>query len=126
MRLCSSLPDRKRPRKIKLDCAANCEVLLLDRATRDEQLSDLFVELGRRRMTNVLVEGGGTVLGALFDAGFVDEVLAFIAPKIVGGADAKTPVAGEGRELISQALSLGDVEWQQIGEDLLLLRSSTK
>jgi diaminohydroxyphosphoribosylaminopyrimidine deaminase/5-amino-6-(5-phosphoribosylamino)uracil reductase len=71
-------------------------------------------------MTNVLVEGGATVLGALFDAGLVDEVLAFVAPKIVGGAAAKTPVAGSGRELMAQALSLTEVQWQQIGEDLLI------
>jgi diaminohydroxyphosphoribosylaminopyrimidine deaminase/5-amino-6-(5-phosphoribosylamino)uracil reductase len=97
--------------------AAGCEILLLE---SHEPLHELLCELGKRRMTNVLVEGGATVLGALFDAGLVDEVLAFVAPKIVGGAAAKTPVAGSGRELMAQALSLTEVQWQQIGEDLLI------
>ena len=44
----------------------------------------LAAELGQRKMTNVLLEGGGTLLGSFFDACLVDEVHAFIAPKIVG------------------------------------------
>ncbi|HEY3967178.1 MAG TPA: bifunctional diaminohydroxyphosphoribosylaminopyrimidine deaminase/5-amino-6-(5-phosphoribosylamino)uracil reductase RibD, partial [Planctomycetaceae bacterium] len=44
----------------------------------------LLAELGRRRMTNVLVEGGGEILGAFFDAQFIDEVHVFIAPKLLG------------------------------------------
>jgi diaminohydroxyphosphoribosylaminopyrimidine deaminase / 5-amino-6-(5-phosphoribosylamino)uracil reductase len=99
---------------------AHCEVLMLTGATREDQLCQLLDELGRRRMTNVLVEGGAAVFGALFDAELVDEVLAFIAPKIVGGRESKTPVAGKRRELMAQALSLADVRWQQVGEDLLV------
>lgn len=112
------------PEASEADCRrlreARCEVLVLPCTTRDEQLRHLLHELGRRRMTNVLVEGGAAVLGALFDAGLIDEVFAFIAPKIIGGANSKTPVAGEGHEWMSQALSLGDVKWQQIAEDLFL------
>jgi diaminohydroxyphosphoribosylaminopyrimidine deaminase/5-amino-6-(5-phosphoribosylamino)uracil reductase len=99
---------------------AGCEVLVLASAGREERLGELLDELGRRRMTNVLVEGGAAVLGALFDAQLADEVLVFIAPKIAGGAEAKTAVAGLGRERIEQALALAEVHWQQVGEDLLL------
>ena len=52
-------------------------------------------ELGRRRMTNVLVEGGSQLLGSLFDAGEIDEVHVFIAPKLIGGPAAPLlPSAG--------------------------------
>lgn len=59
-------------------------------------LPKLFQELGRRQMTNVLVEGGSKILGSLFDARLVDEVHVFIAPKIFGGKNAVPAVAGAG------------------------------
>jgi diaminohydroxyphosphoribosylaminopyrimidine deaminase/5-amino-6-(5-phosphoribosylamino)uracil reductase len=66
----------------------------------------LLAELGRRRFTNVLVEGGGQVHGSFLDAGEVDEVHVFMAPRVAGGADARTPVAGRGAERIAEALAL--------------------
>jgi diaminohydroxyphosphoribosylaminopyrimidine deaminase/5-amino-6-(5-phosphoribosylamino)uracil reductase len=57
----------------------------------------LLAELGRRRMTNLLVEGGSVLLGSFFDAGLIDEVHVFVAPKLLGGAGAKSPLAGAGR-----------------------------
>ena len=48
-------------------------------------LPALLRELGRRKMTHLLVEGGATLLGSLFDEGLVDECHVFVAPKIVGG-----------------------------------------
>jgi len=53
-------------------------------------------ELGRRRMTNLLVEGGSEVFGRFRDAGQIDEVHAFIAPKLIGGAGAIGPIGGVG------------------------------
>lgn len=69
-------------------------------------------------MTNILVEGGGTVLGNLFGAGFVDEVHIFIAPIIVGGEIAPTAIAGNGVAEMSDALNLTNVSWRIVGEDI--------
>jgi diaminohydroxyphosphoribosylaminopyrimidine deaminase/5-amino-6-(5-phosphoribosylamino)uracil reductase len=80
----------------------------------------LLAELGRRRMTNVLVEGGGELLGSLFDAGAIDEVHVFIAPKLIGGAQAKLPIAGLGLEKVAAALPIGDLEVRHVGGDLYL------
>jgi diaminohydroxyphosphoribosylaminopyrimidine deaminase/5-amino-6-(5-phosphoribosylamino)uracil reductase len=74
-------------------------------------LPALLTELGRRRMTNILVEGGGEILGAFFDEGLVDEVHAFVAPKILGGKAAKSPLEGHGREA---PLALADLDPVQI------------
>ena len=71
-------------------------------------------------MTSVLVEGGGTLMGALFDMGLVDKVLAFVSPKIIGGASAPGPVGGRGAAKMAQALALKRVRWQPAGEDMLL------
>lgn len=83
---------------------AGCEVLVCDGIEPAERVRNLLAELGRRRMTNVLVEGGATLLGAFRDAEAIDEAHVFIAPKIVGGASALSPIGGTGLELISQAM----------------------
>jgi diaminohydroxyphosphoribosylaminopyrimidine deaminase/5-amino-6-(5-phosphoribosylamino)uracil reductase len=100
--------------------AAGCEVFLCPGETPAARLDALFLELGHRRMTNVLVEGGGRLLGSLLDARQIDEVRVFIAPKIVGGATAGTAIAGEGIATISEALPLEKPEVQPIGSDLCL------
>ncbi len=83
-----------------------------------ERLLLLLDELGRRRMTNVLVEGGGQLLGSLFDAGEIDEVHVFIAPKLAGGQDAVTPVGGLGVEQMSQARQLPVPIVERLGDDV--------
>jgi diaminohydroxyphosphoribosylaminopyrimidine deaminase/5-amino-6-(5-phosphoribosylamino)uracil reductase len=97
---------------------AGCEVLVCSGATHAARLGQLLDELGRRRMTNVLVEGGGTLLGTLFDLRTIDEVHVFIAPKIVGGAEAPSPMRGAGVDLMAQAMSIAPPQVERIGPDL--------
>jgi diaminohydroxyphosphoribosylaminopyrimidine deaminase/5-amino-6-(5-phosphoribosylamino)uracil reductase len=59
-------------------------------------LPALLSVLGARRMTNVLVEGGGVLLGSLHDQRLIDEAHVFIAPRLLGGAAAQSPVLGWG------------------------------
>ena len=59
-------------------------------------LAECLQELGRRRMTNVLVEGGCGILGAFFDRQLIDEVQVFIAPLLIGGQGASSPIGGQG------------------------------
>ncbi len=72
-------------------------------------------------ITSVLVEGGGQLLGSLFDLDLVDKVVAFIAPKLIGGAEAPGPVAGRGVAHIESAVALRDVTWEQVGEDMMVV-----
>jgi len=83
-------------------------------------LAALAQALGDMKITSLLVEGGGTLLASLLQEGLVDKVLAFIAPKIVGGAEAPTPVEGEGVERMAEALKLEEVEVERLGEDILV------
>lgn len=80
---------------------AGCEILTLpsDHAGKPN-LAALFDELGRRRWTNVLVEGGSAVFGSLFDRDLVDEMHVFIAPRVIGAG--KDAISGYGREAILQ------------------------
>ncbi|TWT61163.1 bifunctional diaminohydroxyphosphoribosylaminopyrimidine deaminase/5-amino-6-(5-phosphoribosylamino)uracil reductase RibD [Rubinisphaera italica] len=84
------------------------------------ELSIVLKELGRRGMTNLLVEGGACVLGSFFDAGQVDEVHAYIAPKIIGGGAAFSPVGGTGISKMTDALNLEQSSIQQFDGDLLI------
>jgi len=100
--------------------AAGCEVLICPGESPAARLDALLAELGRRRLTNVLVEGGGHVLGSLLDARQIDEVHAFVAPKLFGGATASTAIAGGGIAAVSEALPLESPEVRQVGDDTYL------
>ncbi|MFM8703893.1 MAG: bifunctional diaminohydroxyphosphoribosylaminopyrimidine deaminase/5-amino-6-(5-phosphoribosylamino)uracil reductase RibD, partial [Planctomycetia bacterium] len=86
--------------------AAGCEIWIAPAADPGERLDLLLAQLGRRQCTNVLVEGGSGVLGSLFDRGAADEVWAFIAPKIIGGAAAPAPIGGRGIAGMADAAGL--------------------
>jgi diaminohydroxyphosphoribosylaminopyrimidine deaminase/5-amino-6-(5-phosphoribosylamino)uracil reductase len=83
-------------------------------------IGGLLSLLGKRGITQVLVEGGGELLGSLFDRGLVDKVYAFIAPIIIGGRGAVPAVSGEGVEKLAQAPRLEGVHQERLGEDLLV------
>jgi diaminohydroxyphosphoribosylaminopyrimidine deaminase/5-amino-6-(5-phosphoribosylamino)uracil reductase len=99
---------------------AGCEVLVCDGQSPETRLGQLLDELGRRQMTNVLVEGGGRLLGSLFDVRAIDEVHVFIAPKLCGGESALGPIGGSGIERIAEALHLEEMDVQHVGADLYL------
>ena len=100
--------------------ASGAEVLCVRGPAGRVDLEALFEALGQRGVTSVLVEGGGTLMGALFDLGLVDKVLAFVAPKIIGGVSAPGPVGGRGVEDMSKALALKHLRWERFGNDMLL------
>lgn len=100
--------------------AGGCEVLVIDAATNAGGLTQVLDELGRRQMTNVLVEGGGQVLGSFFDAREIDELHVFIAPKLIGGAKAPGPIGGDGIARMADSLVLADPQIQHVGPDIYI------
>jgi diaminohydroxyphosphoribosylaminopyrimidine deaminase/5-amino-6-(5-phosphoribosylamino)uracil reductase len=80
---------------------------------------ELLKLLGRREIVTVLVEGGGRLLGSLFDHHLVDKVLAFISPIIIGGCEAVS-VGGNGVDNIAKALRLTRVDIKTFGDDILV------
>ena len=99
---------------------AGCEVWVGAAADPDQRLQELCQELGRRQMTNVLVEGGGRLLGSLFDAGALDEVYGFVAAKLIGGAAAPSPLAGLGCPNMAQVPTLEGLKIELIDNDVLI------
>ena len=83
-------------------------------------LEKLLKVLAEREITSVLVEGGGILLGSLFDRGLVDKVITFIAPIIIGGEEAKTAVAGKGIDKVVDSFRLERVTVERFGPDVMV------
>jgi len=94
------------------------EVLLLPTEEGRVDLPALMRHLAERGVLTVLVEGGGTLLASLVEAGLVDRVVADIAPLLIGGREAPSPLEGEGVRRVQEALRLREVEVRRRGEDL--------
>ena len=85
----------------------------------DTGAKSVLAELGRRGMTNILVEGGSQVLGAFADAGELDEAWVFVAPKLIGGAG-PSPVGGIGVERLADSAGWELLTVSQRGPDVWL------
>ena len=99
---------------------AGAEVAVVESASAMVDLGALLRLLGRRDVSSLLVEGGGGLLSSLFEANLIDKVAAFIAPVVVGGGAATTPVEGVGVARIADALRLRDVAVDRFGDDVLI------
>jgi diaminohydroxyphosphoribosylaminopyrimidine deaminase/5-amino-6-(5-phosphoribosylamino)uracil reductase len=82
-------------------------------------VTDLAARLFALDVTSVLLEAGSDLTGAFVQAGLVDRVAAFVAPTLLGGAGAPTPVGGHGLTL-PRALRLTDLTTRPLGPDWLL------
>ena len=94
-----------------------CEVVAFAGSPR-VSVTELLTELGKREMTNLLVEGGGRIVGSLLEAGHIDEVHAFIAPILEGGDHPHSPARGRGALNMSRAIRLQNTTYREIGGDL--------
>ncbi len=83
-------------------------------------LQELMQRAGAEKIDSILLESGGTLSESLLKEGLVDEVMAFVAPKIIGGKMAKTPVEGDGVSLMAEAIELTDKVVVPIGDDVLI------
>lgn len=81
---------------------------------------EIVERAGREKIDSIFLEGGGTINDAMLREGLVNEVMAFIAPKIIGGKDAKTPVEGDGFARMPEAVKLRDLTIDKIGEDVVV------
>lgn len=106
----------------KISCLRNMgiEVVQLPDANGKVDLKALMAYLGEIGIDSILLEGGGTLNDGALRAGIVQEMKVFIAPKVFGGALAKSPVSGIGVDVPGDAVSLKLENVRKIGEDLLL------
>jgi diaminohydroxyphosphoribosylaminopyrimidine deaminase/5-amino-6-(5-phosphoribosylamino)uracil reductase len=99
--------------------ALGCEVVSLPESKPGLiDVGHLLDTLGRRGLTNILIEGGSRVLGSFFDAGQVDEVDVYLAPIIEGGSHDFTPARGLGVATIAEALRLEAMTVSRVESDV--------
>lgn len=102
--------------------AQDVDVIVVDKDKNDKvDIEKLLDILGQQNICSILVEGGATLSGSFVARKLVDKVYFFIAPKIVGGKEAKTPVAGTGILNLQEALALKDIQIEKLEEDILII-----
>ncbi len=101
------------------DLGPGVELLRCRRGAGGVDLADLLARLAARGVTHLLVEGGAQVDARFLEAGLVDRLVVFVAPKLVG-ADGIPLVAGRGPARMADALALADVRVERVGDDVLV------
>lgn len=92
--------------------------------TRDKSdrvdLKDLFRKLGEMKLTNILVEGGSRVITSMIEERLADKVIVFIAPIIIGGEDAKSPILGKGVDTVDEAVKINEITVKSFSHDIVI------
>jgi len=97
------------------------EVIVVAENNGRVDLNQLMLSLGEKGIDGILLEGGATLNYAALESKIVDEVHAYVAPKIIGGQAAKTPVGGEGIEKMKDAVNLQNIRLENIADDILII-----
>ncbi|PTQ83670.1 diaminohydroxyphosphoribosylaminopyrimidine deaminase [Trichococcus patagoniensis] len=106
--------------KVALLEEAGIEIVTVPDQSGQTDLKAFVKILGERGIDSILLEGGATLNFSALQANIVDKVQVYIAPKLIGGETAKTPVGGAGIEKLSQAFSVIELKASAVGEDILL------
>ena len=107
--------------------ANGCQVVQFTASEPNQRLNQIMIHLaekgsaGTSPVTNLLVEGGGQLLGSLNDLNMIDEVHCFIGPTIVGGQNSKTPIGGVGHSFIDDSSSISIQSVKQVGNDVYIV-----
>ncbi len=81
-------------------------------------LKELMTELGKRGIDSVLLEGGAELNASMLEAGLVDKLDVYIAPKLIGGRNSKSIVGGKGVELVRDAYMFRNPQITMFGDDI--------
>lgn len=84
-------------------------------------LVELMKKLGGQNIDSILLEGGGTLNASALEDGIVNKVYAYIAGKLIGGMDARSPVEGMGLDRMADAITLQNMEIEKLGDDFCIV-----
>lgn len=113
----TSAAEAEKRRKLE---EAGCRIWTLPARAGRVDLDALMTRLGEEGVDSVLLEGGGALNWSALEQGVVRRVQAYVAPKLFGGGEAKSPVTGLGVELPGQAVRLRRMTVTPLGEDILI------
>lgn len=106
--------------KVKMLKEKGAEVIIVPSKNGGVDLTFLMKELGERKIDSILLEGGSQLNYSALEEGIVDKINAFIAPKIIGGNTAKTPVGGLGKAHMKDAINLENMDIHRFGQDIMI------
>ena len=106
--------------KLKLLEEKGAVIIVIPSKNGRVDLKLLMKELGERNIDSILLEGGSELNYSSLEEGIIDKVYSFIAPKIIGGNTAKTPVGGYGKAFMEEAFELEDINIHRFGEDIMV------
>lgn len=116
----TSTNQAARAEKAQLLEAKGVQILQTELVDGQIAIAPLLKKLAAQKIDSVFVEGGGRVHWSFIESGLVNKVYAFIAPVIIGGAAALTPVEGAGFPILAESWKLQNLESRKLGKDLLL------
>lgn len=116
----TSTNQAARAEKAQLLEAKGVQILQTELVDGQIAIPPLLEKLAAQKIDSVFVEGGGRVHWSFIESGLVNKVYAFIAPVIIGGATALTPVEGAGFPILAESWKLQNLESRKLGKDLLL------
>lgn len=120
---CGKKPDKKKKEMFE---KIGVKVFVCPRNDGEVDVKQFMRLLAREGITSVLLEGGSALDGAMVDAKLVDRFCFFIAPKIIGGREAKPPIAGTGVSMLKNALNLKNMKIEKVGVDILVSAYASK
>lgn len=112
---CSSDEGRKKDLE-----NSGCRIISQDPLQDSIDLPQLMKTLGEMNIDSILLEGGGTLNWSALESGIVNKVQAYIAPKLFGGMEAKTPVEGAGFASPPEGIHLKTQSISHLGDDILI------
>ncbi|RJQ46415.1 MAG: bifunctional diaminohydroxyphosphoribosylaminopyrimidine deaminase/5-amino-6-(5-phosphoribosylamino)uracil reductase RibD [Gaiellales bacterium] len=116
------------PERVQALRGAGVEVEALPAVNGRVDAAEAMRSLGSREVPvlSVMLEGGPGLAASFVEAGLIDKVMFFIAPKILGGESARTPVEGSGFSRVDDALILYRMKHEEVGEDILITAYTTE
>ncbi|MBU0534476.1 MAG: bifunctional diaminohydroxyphosphoribosylaminopyrimidine deaminase/5-amino-6-(5-phosphoribosylamino)uracil reductase RibD [Candidatus Omnitrophica bacterium] len=112
--------DKISKKKIRDLKEKGAEIIVISSKEGRVDLKKLMIELAKREITSILVEGGGTINASFIENALADKFVAFLSPMIIGGKNAISPVEGKGIEKIANAVRIRDLSIRKMGEDVVM------
>jgi len=106
--------------KLEAITSTGAEIVLCREKEGKVSLRDLVRRLAKRGILYVLLEGGSRLITSALEAGIVDKVAFFYAPKIIGGSEARSVVEGKGARYMKDTLAVTDISIRRFGNDIFV------
>lgn len=115
-----AVTERASKEKLKLLEDKGAEIIITPFNKNKVDLKYLMKVLGERKIDSVLLEGGSELNYSALEADIIDKMITFIAPKLIGGREAKTPLGGIGRTFMKEAVTLKNIEVHRFDDDIMI------